>query len=129
MLLKIDFESEIPIYLQLKNQIIEGIAQKELVENDSLPSVRQLAEDIGINMHTVNKTYNMLKDDGFIKLDRRKGAVIRGVAYRVTEEYKNKLQDEMKAVIAEAYCKGMKEEEFKEICSSIFKEYEREKKS
>ncbi|HBM47809.1 MAG TPA: GntR family transcriptional regulator, partial [Lachnoclostridium sp.] len=55
MIIKIDFESDEAIYIQLRNQIIMGIATDRIHEGDSLPSVRQLAENIGINMHTVNK--------------------------------------------------------------------------
>ena len=73
MVIKIDFESEEAIYVQLKNQIILGIATDRIREGDSLPSVRQLADNIGINMHTVNKAYSVLRQEGFIKLDRRKG--------------------------------------------------------
>ena len=76
MIIKIDFESEEAIYIQLRNQIIMGIATDRIREGDSLPSVRQLAENIGINMHTVNKAYAVLKQEGYIKLDRRRGAVI-----------------------------------------------------
>ena len=76
MLIEIDFNSEEALYLQLRNQIIMGIATMELREGDSLPSVRQLAETIGINMHTVNKAYTVLKQEGFVKVDRRRGAVI-----------------------------------------------------
>lgn len=76
MILRIDFDSEIPIYVQVKNQVIEGIAKGEIEKDEELPSVRALAEDIGINMHTVNKAYNILKEEGYIKIDRRKGAVV-----------------------------------------------------
>ena len=53
-----------------------GIATSEIQEGESLPSVRQLAETVGINMHTVNKAYTVLKQEGYIQLERRKGAVI-----------------------------------------------------
>lgn len=76
MILQIDFESQIPIYEQLKRQIIEGIAKGYLNPGSPLPSVRQLAEDIGINLHTVNKAYNILKSEGYVTIDRRVGAVI-----------------------------------------------------
>ena len=66
MILEINFESDEPIYLQLRNRIIEGIAQKKLCPGDILPSVRIMAADLGINLHTVNKSYNLLKKDGFI---------------------------------------------------------------
>ena len=70
MMIEIDFNSEEALYLQLRNQIILGIATSKFQEGDALPSVRQLADDIGINMHTVNKAYTVLKQEGFvIRLD------------------------------------------------------------
>ena len=66
MLIKIDFNSDEAIYMQLRNQIILGIATSRIHEGDSLPSVRQLAEEIGINMHTVNKAYAVLREEGII---------------------------------------------------------------
>ena len=73
MKLCIDFNSDEAFYIQLITQIILGIAMEQFQEGDSLPSVRQLADTVGINMHTVNKAYSILKQEGFIKLDRRKG--------------------------------------------------------
>ena len=76
MYIEIDFNSDEAIYMQLRNQIIMGIATSEIREGDTLPSVRQLAQTVGINMHTVNKAYAVLRQEGFVQLDRRKGAVI-----------------------------------------------------
>ena len=76
MIIKIDFQSDEALYVQLRNQIIVGIANASIQEGDVLPSVRQLAEDIGINMHTVNKAYSVLRQEGFVTIDRRKGAVV-----------------------------------------------------
>ena len=76
MLIEIDFNSNEAIYVQLQNQIIMGIATDAIREGDTLPSVRQLADTVGINMHTVNKAYSILRQEGFIQLDRRRGAVV-----------------------------------------------------
>ena len=76
MLIQIDFNSDEAIYIQLRNQIILGIATSRIQEGEALPSVRQLAENIGINMHTVNKAYAVLKQEGFVSIDRRRGAVV-----------------------------------------------------
>ena len=76
MLIEVDFNSDEAIYVQLCNQIILGIATSVIREGDSLPSVRQLADMIGVNMHTVNKAYSVLKREGYISLDKRRGAVI-----------------------------------------------------
>ncbi|NCC45296.1 MAG: GntR family transcriptional regulator, partial [Clostridia bacterium] len=75
-LIEIDFNSEEAIYMQLRNQIIFGIATSQIRDGDTLPSVRQLADIIGINMHTVNKAYAVLKQEGIVSIDRRRGAVI-----------------------------------------------------
>lgn len=123
MLLKIDFESDIPIYVQIKNGILQGLAKGDLSPGENLPSVRQLAEDIGINMHTVNKAYNLLKNDGFLTIDRRKGAVINDKISSPTEEYKVSLGESLKSIIAEAFCKGVSEEEFLVTCKNIFNIY------
>lgn len=121
MIIKIDFNSDEAIYMQLRNQIIMGIATSEIVEGDSLPSVRQLAEEIGINMHTVNKAYAVLREEGIIHLDRRCGAVI---AIDM-----NKLQalEDMKSrllvVLAKGRCKNITKEDVYELVDEIFHEY------
>ena len=127
MLLKIDFESEIPIYEQLKREIIIGIASGQIKPGESLPSVRQMGEDIGINLHTVNKTYNNLKAEGYVSIDRRKGAVINERLPEFTDEIKENLIEEMKYIIADFACRGFKEEEFLKLCSKIFIGYGRGK--
>lgn len=121
MLIEIDFNSSEAIYIQLTNQIIIGIATSEIREGDTLPSVRQLADNIGINMHTVNKAYTVLKQEGFIKVDRRKGAVI-----VLDADKKNALEDmraDMRVVLAKARCKQITVEEVHQIIDDIFEEY------
>ena len=76
MVIEIDFNSDEAIYMQVRNQIIIGIATSRLQEGDVLPSVRQMANQIGINMHTVNKAYSVLRQEGLVTIDRRKGAVV-----------------------------------------------------
>lgn len=123
MYVQIDFNSDEAIYIQLRNQIIFGIATSRLQEGDNLPSVRELADIIGINMHTVNKAYAILKQEGYVKLDRRKGAI---VALDI-----NKLQaiedmkDDLRVVLAKAICKNISYEEVHEIVDQIFNEFER----
>ena len=93
MVIEIDFNSDEAIYMQITNQIIMGIATSRLHEGDALPSVRQLASIAGINMHTVNKAYALLRQEGFVTIDRRKGAVISIDAdkVRALEEMKQNL--------------------------------------
>lgn len=120
MFIEIDFNSSEAIYIQLRNQIVFGIATNQYQEGESLPSVRQLADNIGINMHTVNKAYHVLRQEGFIKLDRKNGAVIS------LEEGKLQAVEEMKAtlrvILAKAICKNISRDEVHELIDEIFEE-------
>jgi len=121
MLIKIDFNSEEALYLQLRNQIIMGIATMELREGDSLPSVRQLAETVGINMHTVNKAYTVLKQEGFVKVDRRRGAVISVDPDKIRAI--KELKQELLVVLARSSCKGISREEVHGLIDELYDEY------
>ncbi len=121
MFIEIDFNSDEALYLQLRNQIILGIAMDEYHEGDALPSVRQLAEDIGINMHTVNKAYSVLRQDGYVKVDRRRGAFI--AVDSVKEEHLRGMRERMKAVVAEAVCRNVSKRELHALIDSIYEEY------
>ena len=103
--INIDFNSDEAIYVQLINQIILGIATSKIQEGDYLPSVRELAEYIGINMHTVNKAYSILKQEGYVKLDRRRGAIIAIDIdkMRAIEDMK----EDLRVTIAKAICKNI----------------------
>lgn len=120
MLLKIDFESEMPIYEQLRRQIIIGIATGEVELGEELPSVRQLGGDIGINLHTVNKTYNILKNEGYLIIDRRKGAMIKDRLPEVNDDYMNILENELDYLIADSKNRGIKKDEFLKLCSGFY---------
>ena len=122
MRIKLDFNSPEAIYIQLRNQIVMQIAQEQLHEGDSLPSVRGLAGELGVNMHTVNKAYNVLKQEGFITLDKRRGAVIAldENKIRAVEEMRQQLQ----IVLAKACCRAISREEIHELVDEIFHEYE-----
>lgn len=122
MVIKIDFQSEEALYMQLRNQIILGIATSMIQEGDSLPSVRQLADDIGINMHTVNKAYSLLRQEGFLTIDRRKGAVI---ALDIDKmEALNEIKKNLKVILAKAHCKDISADEVHALVDEIFSEYE-----
>ncbi|MEU9129417.1 GntR family transcriptional regulator [Kitasatospora sp. NPDC048540] len=77
MILTLDLNSEIPIYQQIRDRVVEAVAAGELAEGAALPSTRQLAADLGINFHTVNKAYDLLRREGLLLLNRKSGAVVR----------------------------------------------------
>ena len=121
MFIEIDFNSDEAIYMQLRNQIILGIATSRFQEGDMLPSVRQLADSIGINMHTVNKAYTVLKQEGYVKVDRRKGAMIALDIdkIRALEEIRRELQ----VTLAKASCKNISGEEVHALIDEIYEDY------
>lgn len=119
--IEIDFNSEEAIYMQLRNQIIWAIATDGLHEGEVLPSVRQLADRIGINMHTVNKAYTVLKQEGILTIDRRRGAVVRIDADKLYA--KEELRSDLKYVLAKAFCKNISKEEVHEMVDEIYEEY------
>ena len=121
MVIEIDFNSSEAIYTQLMNQIILGIATSRLQEGDTLPSVRQLAETIGINMHTVNKAYSLLRQEGFVTIDRRKGAVIAVDMNKINA--KEELKENLIVALARGYCRNISREEVHELIDEIFDEY------
>lgn len=126
MYISLDFESEEPIYTQLKQQIIAGIARKDLLPGEDLPSIRSLAADIGINLHTVNKAYQQLRQEGFILIHRQKGVVVNPDGMPPADDaYRETLQKTLHPLIAEAICRGMNKDEFVELCIGLFSEFEK----
>ena len=121
MIIKIDFNSTEAIYMQLRNQVIFGIATAKLRDGDSLPSVRQLADEIGINMHTVNKAYALLREEGIIQLDRRRGAVIAIDMNKLQALEDMKCQ--LSVVLAKGRCKNITKEDVYTLVDEIFEGY------
>lgn len=122
MIIEVDFNSDEAIYIQLCNQIIMGIATSVIHEGDSLPSVRRLADTIGVNMHTVNKAYSVLKLEGYISLDKRRGAVISLDIDKLEELQVMKRQ--LQIVLARGCCKNISRQEVHELVDEIFDDYE-----
>ena len=124
MLITVDFTSSIPIYTQLRDQVVVGIAGGALQAGEALPSVRRLAADIGVHAHTVNKAYTMLRDEGYIEIDRRSGCHVAHAVAPVDESLEEKLRQQLLPIIAAATAHGMGAEEFKALCETIYKRLE-----
>lgn len=118
MIIRVEAESDIPIYTQLINQIIEGIARGDMHSGDSLPSVRTLAADLGVNMHTVNKSYHELEKKGIIRIAPKSGAVISSPKTFDPSSFQ-RLSTEFKPFVAEAIVLGMEKEEIHELVELI----------
>lgn len=121
MMIELDFNSDEALYIQLHDQIILEIATTRLKEGDALPSVRQLADMIGINMHTVNKAYTTLKQEGYVKVDRRKGAVI-AVDIDKLQAVED-MRRELRVLLAKGSCKDISREEVHALIDEIYEDY------
>lgn len=120
MYIELDFNSEKTIYIQLYEQIILALAQGRLQEGDSLPAVRTMAEEIGINLHTVNKAYAILRDEGYISMDRRRGAVINKMPIKASEDMMKNIEDSFLLIAAKASLAGITKERFIELCETFY---------
>jgi DNA-binding transcriptional regulator YhcF (GntR family) len=114
MLLQLNFASSVPIYMQIRNQIILGIASGSLPPGEKLPTVRALADESGVNMMTVSKAYQLLKQEGYIAADRRSGAVVIG-GDAGKNEITDKSKAELKLILSEAKLKGMSRNLYDEL--------------
>ena len=121
MLIEIHFNSDQAIYMQLRDQIIMGIASSRFQEGDMLPSVRQLADTIGVNMHTVNKAYTVLKQEGYVKVDRRKGVMVAVDIDRM--QALEEIREDLLVTLAKASCKNISGEEVHALIDEIYEEY------
>lgn len=122
MILKFDFESSEPLYMQIRNQIVVGIGEGRLKPGEKLPTIRALAEESGINMMTVSKAYQMLKQEGFIVTDRRSGAIVRR-----RENTAGVSESTIKALrisFSELRAAGLKKEEIIDLCRKVYEEGE-----
>ena len=118
MILKIDITGETPIYQQIHNQIVTGVAKGNLKPGDPLPTVRQLAGDIGVNPMTVNKAYALLKEEGIITAERRHGARINDKAAK-EEPFDGKFDCQAELLISQAHIKGASKQKIKKHLSDL----------
>lgn len=119
MIITLDMKSSVPIYVQLRNSVVLGIGKGELSLGQCLPTVRQMAEDIGINAMTVNKAYAMLKADGYIVIDRRHGAAV-STDISASNDFRAKTQNELELLACETAISGISKSEFIALCASAF---------
>ena len=121
MIIKIDFNSDEATYMQITNQIIMGIAKRQICDGDQLPSIRNMADEIGINMHTVNKAYTVLRQAGYVKLDRRRGAIVSVDVDKI--EAIEEIRRELSVTLAKAGCMHISKEEIHELVDEIYNKH------
>ena len=118
MIIDLDYESETPIYLQLRNEIVRGIGNGQFKYGENLPTVRSLANDLQVNTMTVSKAYNLLKQEGYIVTDRRLGAKVYPLKDN-SGKHLQKLEQEISLIASEAIIKGMDKEDFMTLCQQM----------
>ena len=119
MIIRIDEYSDVPIYMQIRNQIVMGISSGELKGGEQLPTVRALALEIGINTMTVSKTYQLLKQEGYIMTDRKNGARVRQQIAQsgvISEENKN----ELRRIVSEARLSGVAKKDIQKLVDEYY---------
>lgn len=121
-MIALNLNSEIPIYTQLRNQIVEALARGEVAPGEPLPTVRQLAEDLGINPMTVNKAYGELKHQGYLETNLKKGTLVK---QRVTADpdFLKKIEPRLRLLIAEAVLHGIPRADFLAAAEQIYSQF------
>ena len=120
MVIEIRDGSDMPIYLQLRNQIVAGISDGRLTPGERLPTVRALAEELGVNVMTVNKAYQLLKQEGFLCTDRRNGARVRARPGEETGTLPPESVERLRILAAEARARGMDRADFLALCGQLY---------
>lgn len=121
MFIQIEPQSDVPIYEQVTQQIMEVIARGEMKPGDTLPSVRNLAADLGVNMHTVNKSYHELEEKGIITIRAKSGAIIRSAGERaLTPEQLQQIEKSLKPIVVEGMVLGATSDQIEHMMKKVF---------
>lgn len=120
-MISIDFSSEKPIYTQLFEQFVLAFARGECPVDSSLPPVRALAAELGVNMHTVNKAYHLLRDAGYVKIDRRHGAIVNPPRTEPAASGLEEWRADIELLVAQSYLQGIPQEQ---VVKNVIEHYQ-----
>lgn len=123
MFVKLDFGSSNPLYLQIYDNVVTALSAGMLKAGDVLPSSRKLAKDLGVNYHTVNKAYNLLEIEGFVKIAKKRVKVT-SVSDEDREEFIKKWNTIEAELIREAKAKGLLDTQLLELFNALLKSAE-----
>lgn len=113
----------VPIYEQLRDQIIDLIKIGELVENDSLPSVRTLAKELRISALTVKKAYDNLEEEGFTVTVHGKGSYVAATnSQLLLEQLKKEVESDLELAISKGRRCGISDQEIKSLVDLIMED-------
>ena len=126
MYITIDEKDARPIYQQLVDEIKTLIARGELAEGTSLPPVRQVAADLGVNLNTVAFAYRKLQKEGLIRVRHGSGAVV--ISQTVKEKVEDRLRAHLRTALTQLILAGLKPPEIKAIINTELDELLRDSK-
>lgn len=126
MYVTIDEKDSRPIYQQLVDEIKTLIARGELAEGTSLPPVRQVAADLGVNLNTVAFAYRRLQKEGLIRVRQGSGAVV--ISQTVREKPEDRLRAQLRTALTQLILAGLKPPEIKAIINTELDELLRDSK-
>lgn len=121
MKLVISNSSSVPIYEQIKNAIIEQIMSGELEENEALPSIRSLAQDIKISVMTIKKSYDELEKEGYIVSRQGKGTFVAPKNMELLKEQKQKeIETYLSKIIDISHCYQISKDEILDLFEFMY---------
>ncbi len=113
-------QSELPIYAQIKEQLKEQILNGQIPEGSTLPSIRQLAKEVGVSVITTTRAYSDLEAEGFIATMQGKGSVVLSKDNSMLrEQYLMRIEAGLTTAIETAKAMGMSEEELMELFRNL----------
>jgi GntR family transcriptional regulator len=115
---RIDLSSTQPLGEQIRAEIRDAIARGEVRPGESLPTVRQLAADLGINLNTVARAYRFLEAEGLVTTIRGRGTVVRSARETpvlAKRPLKDRIRRAVRQVISDARLAGLRREELEEL--------------
>lgn len=120
-MITIDHKSRLPVYEQIKNQLMTLIQLGVLKTDQQLPSIRSLSAETGVNVNTVKRAIQDLEEMGVIYSVPGKGSFVSEDAF-ANSRIKEKALDEIRQAIVTSIPKGVTENDVAELIKNIFKE-------
>ena len=117
----VNIRSSVAVYVQIESLVLFAVASGQLKPGDQLPSIRELAEKIGVNQNTVAKSYRDLEVMGVIYTRRGMGVFVnKGTEAKCRENSRRRIISRLHEVVCEAKAAGMSAREIKEVCEKSY---------